>query len=261
MRTRWLPLLALLVAGTVQAGTDRTSIGIGAEYFSWREFGDSGDRLLKETGPRLVATLNVDRAQDSRWEYGFRGRLYSAKVDYDGQTMETGEPVATRTDYSGASMEMNFTRFSGDGAGGRSPWFFRFGFGLDAWRRNILASGTVSGYVERYRTAYSRFGPGYDGLSRWELWGGIRLPFWTRETADLSHIGGSNLQLEPQGDFSLFAILRYGLAPHLELHAYYDSYRFKKSDPVAGTLNGENGNFYQPESWQDTIGAYVAYRF
>lgn len=263
MRARWLLLLAVLAAGTAQAGTDRTSIGIGAEYFTWREYGDSGARLLKETGPRVVATLEVDRVQDGRWEYGFRGRLYSAKVDYDGQAMETGEPVATQTDYSGASMEMTFTRFGGDGVGGRSPWFFRFGFGLDAWRRNLLDSGAVSGYVERYSTAYYRFGPGYGDSSRWDLWGGIRLPFWTRETVGWSRFGYDDLHLEPQGDFSLFASLRYRMAPHWDLHAYYDSYRFKKSDSEAETINGvKTGNLLrQPESQQDTVGAYVAYRF
>lgn len=258
----WL-LAGLLLSTPVWAAGD-LAIGVGSEYFSWREYDDSGDRLLEESGPRLFMTVDAERRYGD-WVYGFRGRIYSAQVDYDGQLLD-GTPYKTDTDYNGLTLEFDFTHpitFNGDYSA--SAWAMRLGLGYDTWRRNILGSG---GYEEHYTIPYLRLGMLYGRESALQVLAGVKYPFSTEEDVDWSRFGFDDPALSPEPDFSLFATLAYRMAKHWRLSLSYDSYRFKKSDEevlrvdgVAVTSGGSPVTVFQPESQQDTFGLGLSYLF
>jgi hypothetical protein len=242
-----------MLAPPVQAsGID---VGGGVEYFVWEEFDDSGRKFLDETGQRYFVDLVGTNPISRDWSIDFGGRVYSATVDYDGETM-SGIPVTTDTDYNGYRLELGFTHFTARRRKLESgEWLIRFAIGTDRWRRSLqdsrLSDGTpVSGYVERYTTHYATAGANYRREGAWEFGFGAKAPFYTSEEVD---IGGSEVTLNPEGQLSLFAGMAFTLAPQWSIAFDYDSYRFAKSDPEEG--------YYQPESNQDTLGASVHFRF
>jgi len=248
-------LLLLLAAGSVQA--DDLQVTFGSEYFSWREY-DGSSKLLEETGPRYFIGLEAENTQGNDWVYGLRGRLYTGRVDYDGQTM-SGTPVTTDTDYSGWSAEFDFTRhFVGtQPSTAVDYWGLKLALGYDMWLRNIRDRGSVYGYEERYDVGYGRLGAVYTTGSGWSMQGGLKLPLFTAEEVGLSRFAGlEDITLKPKPDYSLYASVNYRLDGRWSVGGYFDSYRFKSSD-----TDSLYGVFYQPKSQQDTIGFYLNYRF
>lgn len=255
MRFICLAFATLISVSSLPAYADSMSIGAGVEYFTWKEYESvTGRELLKETGPRYYLALDSTREMGNHWIYGFHGRIYSASVDYDGE-LQNGTPIQTTTDYSGVSAEMDFTWPLA------SPdWGFRYGLGFDVWRRHLLGNG---GYLERYYLAYGRIGASYQGDSGQNMYVGVKLPLAVDERVDLTEYGYDVLKLKPQGDFSLFAQVRYPINRHWRVDFHYDSYRFKKSADVELTSGGiSTGIFaHQPESRQDSFGVNLSYVF
>lgn len=248
-------ILGLLLSATIatQAMGAVLEVAGGVEYFQWQEFRDSGSLLLEETGPRYFIEVAGTNDLDAAWQVDFGGRLYSGRVEYDGQTM-SGIPVTTDTDYNGARAELGFVRNIDAGAVD-ALWQLRFALGLEQWRRNLrdttLPDATpVSGYVERYYTSFARLGVSYHQRGAWSLGAGVKAPFNTREEVD---VGTATVTLKPEGQLSLFAGAEVAIAPAMSVRVDYDSYRFARSDPQAG--------YYQPESRQDTLGIALLYRF
>jgi len=232
----------------------------GSEYFSWREY-DGDDLLLEESGLRHFVGLEAESMSASNWGYGLRGRLYLGRVAYDGQT-QAGVPHTSDTDYLGWSAELDFTHRFLFSPTASHAWAVTLSVGYDSWLRSLRDKGGIYGYDEDYEVGYGRLGAVYSGNHGWAVQGGVKLPFYTSESVDLTRLGFDNdPTLRPKPDYSLYASISYRLSPGWDIGGYYDSYRFRQSDEVRVTRSGELWSFHQPKSRQDSIGFYLNLHF
>ncbi len=249
---RQLALMGLSCLVAVPLYAAPLEINGGVEQFVWEEFDGGGDKLLKESGQRLFIGLEAEKEVSDRWTYGFRGRIYSGTVDYDGQT-STGASHPTETDYDGLAITADFTgRFIGSD-GYYSDLGLRLGVGGETWRRHILPNNGVIGYTEEYVVVFGKLGLAY--IPEQGLFGeaGAKYPFSIDEDVDLY-----DASLSPQGAFSLYASAGYNFNDRWVIKGYYDSYRFKASD-VEPLSSG--GTVQQPESDMDTVGLTLGFYF
>lgn len=270
MRAKQLFAILLFLLGcsaTAQAAdTNQASVQFGAQSFRWREFDDTGGRLLQEKGARFTVGAAFDnfRREDSGVLYGVNGKIYLGSVNYDGQT-QSGTPATADASYVGLNIE---------GQGG-----YRFGrrigldvfgaLGIDDWLRSIndgrTTTGTVAyGYDEYYTILYGKAGLGFfqllDGW-RYMLQAGVKMPLFTSEHVDL----GSGVDLEPGLKPSAFANFQFdfgsGRHDRFGVALYYDSYRFSESDPELLTDGGSTYLVVQPRSHMDIYGLRLSYYF
>lgn len=254
-------MTAAFVDGTASAA-QRVSWYGGVENYSWREYDNTGARILEESGPRYFLGLSGTNYLDPQWQLTFDMRFYMASVNYDGQTNQTPpKPLSTRTDYHGMSAELSAIRFLG---AINNP--VRFGIvgalGADAWRRHINSTSTASGYTETYHIGYARLGLALVVPNSWRVMGGIKYPFSTDEQVGLSTVGYDNVQLAPTPAISAFISARGRMSLHWWIIAYYDSYRFDKSPAKALTSGGiPAGTVWQPAVEQERYGLSFSYRY
>lgn len=248
--------------GAATAASDRYTVGVGVERFLWREYDAGGDKLLEEEGPRYFIGIDGERTMPSGWTYGFRGRLYTGEVDYDGQT-RSGTPVESDSDYDGIRIALDFAHpLAADG--GASPVSVRFGLGLDWWSRSLQDTASTSGYSEDYRIPYLDLGLTYRWRERlgWYAEGGVKYPFASRE--EIEDLGPYDaIELEPEGDLSPYLGLGYRFTRRWDLEFVYATYRFDASDKERLTVGGAPSASvaWQPESRQDTAGLHLRYGF
>lgn len=277
MRTCLRSVLMCLAIGTpaTQAadpvpGTP-LSVNLGVEYFRWSEH-FAGQRLLRETGPRLTVGVTIDHLMDKNQakSYAAEVRGYTGSIDYDGQT-QGGIPARTDVDYSGISGEIMWAKHLSGGAGASAL----FGLGLDTWTRDIkngvAADGSaVLGFQEDYLIVYGKLGPGFllgSGATRSYLQFGIKYPLYTKEQAHLAAIGfDSDVDLKPGRQISGFAKwrMKWGSETNrarLGASFYYDSFRFNTSGTSMVTAGGIPFLVIQPESRMDVLGARLEYYF
>jgi hypothetical protein len=86
-------------------GSNEFDVYLKGESFTWKEFDDRGDQLLKESGPVFGV------GGSAKWDIKslfikLKGELFGGTVNYDGQT-QSGLPVETDTDYLGGVIEGN----------------------------------------------------------------------------------------------------------------------------------------------------------
>ena len=244
----------------------QVSIQFGLQDFRWREFRDTGERLLQETGVRFSIGAAYDnfRREGDGVLYSVNGAIYLGRVNYDGQT-QLGEPATTDVDYYGLNIEA----LGGYRFGRRIGLDVFGGLGLDHWLRSLndgrTASGTVaSGYDEFYTILYGKAGLGFfqqlDGW-RYMLQGGVKLPLITSQYVDL----GSGVTLHPGIEPSAFANLQFdfgsGRHDRFGFALYYDSYRFSESDPELLTDGSSTWVVVQPRSNMDVYGLRLSYYF
>jgi len=242
----------------------------GWESFRWKEVDVNGKRLLEETGPRF--TINAFLGNTMRPVTGFiynvDARMYLGVVDYDGQTQD-GVPAESDTYYSGFMLEGTSGVRLGP-AVGTFAWDIIGKLGFDTWTRRIddttdAIGRRVSGARERYLILNMRLGTGpIWRVSGWtgRFIAGAKYPLWTSEYLDSADSGlDENLTLEPEGQLSAFVEfsnrIRLSKKVHLQVDAYYDSYRFGRSDRVLTTSGGIPVLVWQPESTQDVIGVQL----
>jgi hypothetical protein len=271
-------LLALGAGGgsvAAEAGIDaditpgRYSFEAGAEVFSWREYEDSGRRLLSENGPRFrlsAAYGNFLTAPAGLlFDVGVTGQ--TGDVDYDGQD-NSGRSVATTTRYRGYGVKAQ--------AGYRRP-FARAGLAIDVfgaleltgWRREIHSGvnaigQSVGGFIEDYTVVSGRLGFGLThpaGHVPARLAVGLKVPLDIDEDVVVS---GRRVALEPGRRVSAFASWQLSLAPATDgtpfgtyLHLYWNAHRFDRSPARAtGDLS-----VWQPESHMDEIGLALGVKY
>jgi hypothetical protein len=233
------------------------------ESFAWKEFDDSGARVVKESGPLFGIGLAYSHEFEDRITVTPKGEIFFGSVDYDGQT-QTGVPVMSTVGYFGftfdgdLSMKFNVTqRFSLEPFGG---------LGLRWWIRDIedgtTSTGAVaSGYTEGWTTLYGRLGVrgGIDVSQQTVMFfeAGVKLPFFNENTAYLSDAGlGPDVTMHPGRQASFFAEAGTKIS-RVKASLFYDSMRFSKS---AGVVSGAYV-YWQPKSTADVYGIKVGVVF
>lgn len=251
---RLFALIGLSFCVIVPAIATPVYIGGGVEQFVWQEYDSGNSKLVKESGQLMFLTVEVDDQVSDRWTYGFRGRIYSGAVDCEGQ-LKVGTCADNDSDYDGASIAADFTGRLIRADGGYSDLGLRFGFAGEAWRRRIPG---VSGYSEEYFVVSGNLGLAYVPERGWFGEAGAKYPLSIDEDVKLY----DDVSLSPQGAFSLYAGVGYNFNQRWAIKGYYDSYRFKASDPDPLTNGGVLvGNVTQPESTMDRFGVTVGFYF
>lgn len=233
----------------------------GVERVQWQEF-TGGGRLLEESGTlfRGGAVWRQSYSED-RMLLELRGSGYFGRLSYDGQacnlTDSTCTPYQSKADYLGFTGEGTVARLYGGSQG--SEVFA--GGGVDAWRRDIKGDSNTGGVVEDWFVLYLLAGGGvrWSGPdARYQLRAGLKYPFYASDT---NHF--YDVTVEPKGRLSGFArvVVDFpGAGPaRWGLGAFYDSYRFDRSDVIR--VNPNSGicascGVFQPRTEQDTIGVY-----
>jgi hypothetical protein len=242
------------------------------ESFDWREYGSSGARILKESGPLYGvgggALLDLNHRG---LLLKLDGELFGSVVDYQGETQFDGSnprqserPVKTDVYYFGTDLRADL------------GWNFPVesfscqpiaGIGYRWWLRGLQDSTAVatdsvpfdtSGYTETWQSLYGRVGARaqYQHDSRLSLFasGGAKYPFYTENSVDFA--GSGRTAFHPVGNWSGFA--ETGVTyRQLRLSLSYDGFRFAPSHLVrVGTKD-----FYQPKSCSDLFGLSLGWIF
>jgi hypothetical protein len=254
---------ALAASASAYAGWAITG---DVEHFRWSE---SGDPSVTETGPMFGIGARFTQDRPAGWQFGWRGRLYFGSVDYNGAFLDTGAPATGSTDYRGVVNEAQMLYRLAD-----NPYGLELLSGLiiDYWERQL-----TSFQSETYTLAALRLGINADRRqdTGWFGGAGAKYPFYVRQDAHLTDLGfSSNPPLKPKGAWSLYADAGYRFSPKWSLTGYYDSYRFKESDPTPFLINpfsaGCTGvppdppqgcQLFQPASRVDSFGLRLQYSF
>ncbi|HVY05931.1 MAG TPA: hypothetical protein VHB46_08135 [Burkholderiales bacterium] len=227
----------------------------GVEYFRWTE---ETTPEVRETGEVGFLGLAWTQAKDEGTLFGYRGRIWGGTVDYDGATLFGGMPLQSKTTYEGINNEAQIRYRKSGGASGSLDGLL--GIGLDLWRRELS-----SVQKEDYSIGYVRLGiesnTNYKG--QWTAGIGVKYPFWTYENAHFDKIGfDSNPILHPGKEVSPYASLGFRFTPKFQTVAYYEGYRFSRSDPVQ-TNEVANGlgptSLVQPASNMSIFGIKLEY--
>ncbi|MBI4848624.1 MAG: outer membrane beta-barrel protein [Nitrospirae bacterium] len=226
------------------------------ESFTWKEFDNGGDQLLKESGP-IYGVGGLAKLDIKSLTLKIRGELFGGRIDYDGQTQE-GTPVQTDVDYLGVKIEGNIgykfnltERFSVEPFAGP---------GYRYWERDIKSTSLATGYLEKWSSVYVQAGIHSDiafyGLGKVFVEGGIKFPVHNENEADLSVLGSGTVTLEPGKKESFFA--EAGVKwKMLRTAVFYEGLRFSKSEVV----RGGHQLWYQPESKGDIYGVNIGLTF
>jgi hypothetical protein len=234
------------------------SVNVDAESFRWRE---STSPSVTESGPRFGIGASWRQEKDEGWLLGWRGKLYGGSTDYSGSFLFSGAPASGTTDYSGVSNELQVIFRPGGERPGNLAFVGSLGF--DVWERSLSAR-----QKEDYTIGFARLGFEYDAgqTQAWFGGAGIKKPIYTREDAHLRDIGfDQNPALQPGKDPSLYGQVGYRFSPKWSLLAYYDSYRFGRSNTVTVTASrispGNTFGVFQPQSNMDLVGLRLQYTF
>lgn len=245
-------LLGALNTGPAMA---ELTLGGGLEYLDWRE--DTRPEV-KETGPLLSFHIAFTEDKSQGLVFGAKGRFWAGRVDYEGATLQTNQPISGTTDYAGASGEGQL-RFRSPTGPHRLDLIL--GLGIDTWERQLTSIQSEDYLVLSGRLAFELSPASQD---RGLLAGlGLRYPFYVREDAHFDDIGArNNPTLEPKGRVSLTAHLGFALDKRWRLIGYYETIYFDESDPVFADFGSSSltGHYVQPTSHMDVIGIRLEYR-
>lgn len=256
MHTRFLLVGCALAAApwTSQAESipAHTSVQVRYERMEWREFDRNGNKLLKESGPR-VGLLWEHETRGATWPDGlFRALAYLGDVDYDGQT-QLGQPIESTTEYHGVQAEAAMLFPVAINALSALVPFA--GAGGHSWLRRLDNTGgfAETGYDEWWVDLYVQAGLGWRAhLTRGEAFArlGVRYPVFTRVEYDLTLPDGTNdASVEPGAELNLFAECGYRAGGYT-LSVYAEDSTYARSDEKTyGAVN-----IFQPKSEQQTIG-------
>jgi len=225
------------------------------ESFTWKEFDDSGAKLLEENGLLFGVGIKGELPVGEQAEFDFLATLYGGNIDYDGHTMG-GVPVKATTGYVGMRTEwmISYLVDVGPDDGGELILKPGAGLGLRAWKRSLDNKGSFlgenigsMGYIENWMTMYAKVGIGAElkFSTDCDLSTSLeaRLPLFNRNVADMSDHGGpSDITIEPGRSVSLYweTGLRY---KNFSGALYLETLEFSRSAP-----DSKYGMFLQPRS-------------
>jgi hypothetical protein len=245
----------------------------GFEHFQWEEFSSEGHRYLKESGTRNVISgfLGNTMKSERHFIYSAEAKVYFGTVNYDGETIATqtqpSEPIQSETTYSGLSIGGE-TGLRAGNIDSPFAWDFVGRADVDTWIRDLADTTTsggnpVRGTREEYTIMNIRAGTGPNWRTdRWHgrLIAGFKYPFYTNEYISRDYTNfDRDLTLEPKGRISPFLYfynhIKLSNRLWLTIDAYYETYRFDKSDSVVAYDNTNTPyNVWQPKSQQDNYG-------
>ncbi len=227
--------------------------------FGWKEFGDDGSELLKESG-----TLYSFGAVP-RFYFDEKGRIfaqadamvYFGTVDYNGflqDNLGNRTPYNTKTAYFGFELATSAAYVLP-----LSPKFDltpRAGFGFEYWNRD-LDNGGASGYDEKYTVIYFEAAVGGDykvnkSIQFFSSFG-MKIPFSISESIDQASRGQggpSNISLSP-GISPRFRFSAGTMIHNATLEFSYETWTLVKSNQDQG--------FLQPESTRKIFGIRLGY--
>jgi len=254
-------LLATVILTVTWPARAAWDVGGGLEDFQWTEYPEGFNGNPRETGKRAALFINWTQEGGQGPLFAWRAKLYGGTVNYDTFLVSTGAPVSTKTDYGGAASEGQLF-YRGDL--GAFKLDYLGGLGLDSWRRSIRNTGFDQ--IEDYYILFMRAGLRLGGSTReagFHGEGGLKYPVSTKEDAHLGSIGfTSNPFLYPKGKISGYAELGYRIDARFDVVAYYDSWRFGRSDDVVATdTTGATWLIHQPKSSMDAKGIKLLVSF
>lgn len=244
----------LLSVGLSATASAELALTGGAERFRWEESTSAG-RLLEESGTlyRGGAIWRHPFSAD-RMLLEVRGSGYIGRVNYDGQACSVSSssctPYRSDVDYLGVTGEATVARRYGGSTGSE----FFAGGGVDIWERDIKGDSNTAGVIEDWFVLYVLAGTGYrwsHPAARYEVRAGLKYPLYTSDT---NHF--YDVTVEPKGrvsGFARFTVDFPSTRPRWGIGAFYDSYRFERSDVVG---IGSGRGVFQPRTEQDVIGLY-----
>ena len=233
---------------------------IEVQDYTWKEFDESGSKLLEESGYLYGAAFDFDsRRNILGWRTGIT--LFSGQVDYEGLTWAL-TPVKTDVFYMGTRLYVDLIpnyRFSND------LLLKTFGgIGFSGWLRDLEDTQTqdgafVSGAEEWWWSVYGRVGAGasYPVSNAFEIFSeaGTKIPIYSVNHANLYVSGTPSVDLEPEMRFSPFADLGVRWNQFV-VKVSYDTLWFDKSDSVSAS---GLYTLHQPESEADIIRLSIAW--
>jgi hypothetical protein len=255
-------LSGVMMAASALAGTnEQTHVAVYgvAQNFQWKEFGEDGARLLKESGPLFGVGASLDIPFSFGPHLECSGDLLYGVVDYDGQRQD-GVPAKTDTEYSWLRGEANLSLPL---RCGNVPSVKPFaGIGGQFWNRNLEDTDNSSGYEEGWGTVYAQIGMGAAVPLRpsFTVFGSaaFRQPLANSVIYDFSRFGGdSAVEVEPGRKPTLRAEAGF-TAGVFRLTAYYEQLRFSQSDLEYA---GDDVFVLQPKSEADILGLTAGLTF
>ena len=235
----------------------RVDFGVWVQDYKWAEYADNGNKLLEETGNLYGVTCNIESTKNIiGWRSGID--LFIGQVDYDGQTWRE-IPIKTDVLYVGTKIFADVVPGYRLNSG---LWLKSFaGLGGEFWLRDLDDTKTsngvsVRGAEEWWGCVYGRLGLGVEYPIAEEIVvfveGGLKLPIYARNEANVFLSGSPSADLEPKQNFSGFGnvSLRW---KQWGARVSYDALRFDRSDAVSsGTFD-----LYQPKSESDVYSVEV----
>ncbi|HHL44957.1 MAG TPA: hypothetical protein ENJ24_00150 [Gammaproteobacteria bacterium] len=230
---RTVSLLGLLLLTSLSAGARESRIEVGVEQFDWREYDESGKRLLSETGPRVLIgfeRLSGSAGGNSFFSLAVRG--YFGNVDYQGHLQHPNgllTPYSTNTHYWGVAIDPRYTVQFLSSRLNFIP-SLSLGVGSELWLRDLRG---IYGYKEYYAVGYARFEVGLKSRqpSGWFGRLGIKTPFLTREKVTGFYLDGAcgDVELVPGGNSTVSFTIGYRLPNRSAVSLGYDGYQFSPS--------------------------------
>ncbi len=226
------------------------------ESFSWKEFDNNENQLLKESGPIFAIGYSV------KWNIKpltlkSKAELFGGSINYDGRATGSGIPiyVETETEYLGVKIELDSGwKFTVKEKSSLEPYA---GLGVRRWKRDIESTDSTIGLEETWRSVYARLGIRGDHIhpnqikTFFEV--GVILPFDNENELEGHDF---TVTVEPGKNASVFAEagLKWKL---LKTIIFYEVMKFSKSDTV--TVRGVQ--VWQPKSEADIFGINIGVAF
>ncbi len=236
--------------------------------FTWKEFDDQGNLLLKEQGSALFLGIGIWNEIVPRWILHSQLEIFLApNVKYQGHTM-SGIPVTTTNKWLGVSLEtlggVNFPIFDN-----KLNLSILGGVGDFTWLRSIstttLSNGTVVyGYTEHWENVYLKVESKLSFLIisklKFSFEGGMLYPIFVSNEAKLPGMLDTS-QVYPKGTLSPFFQVALS-SSNFKLGLSYVKFSFKKSSP--DTVTSVSGDLYliwQPDSTFSILKAFIEVYF
>lgn len=236
-------------SGLAHAEGIATSLYAGIEEYQWEEYAPTGQQLMKISGPRLRAGLNIAPSLHSNlFALDYDISMYEGTMNYSSQVTDpnTGAAIPLSSDIAYMGMDTHLDGIY-TGFGEQIQPVLMLGF--EGWRRSLDSrfvtdsAGTTApavGYAENWSMIYTKLGArGKAGGFTWLA--GLKLPLSVTDTADYLQSTA-----HPKGLLSEYIGGDYAFARTWKIGVSYEDTRFGQSN-LTNSVAGPN-SAYQPKA-------------